>query len=92
MVLVVRLGSLGASLGKSVALAVVKAGRNHNILAQTPAYPLHKVIWRAYLTDKYYANDLNLSELPELLYAWPQEEFVLRDVMPCFPRPQTRRF
>ena len=80
------------------AVAVAKDGRNHQILAQTPT-PLHKVIWRAYLADKYYQYHTehyrydgyyqyksSFSELPELLYAWPQEEFVLRDVMPCFPQ------
>ena len=43
------------------------------------------VLWRAYLTNKYYANESNFDEIPDLLLTWPYEEFVLRELIPCLP-------
>lgn len=77
------------SLENICAVSIVKDGRNNKTLSQIPAH-LHKVLWRAYLTDKYYAHeycayDFSFDELPELLYHWPYEEFILKDLMSSFP-------
>ena len=68
------------SLGHLSAVAIAKDTRNHQILAQTPAH-LHKVIWRAYLTDKYYINFThNVTSLMKLKEVDPRLE-VCSDLM-----------
>lgn len=66
------------SLEHLSAVAIAKDTRNHQILAQTPAH-LHKVIWRAYLTDKYYINFThNVTSLMKLKEVDPRLESVFR--------------
>ncbi|CAL4245589.1 unnamed protein product [Meganyctiphanes norvegica] len=79
------------------ACAIVKDFSSENtnqILSKTPA-PLHKIIWKAFLTDRYYKieddEELNfedieeIDEIKDLLYHWPREEFVLKELMPKLP-------
>lgn len=68
------------------ACAVVRNGRKCQTLSNTPA-PLHKILWKAYLRDEFYAHrdeeaELCLDGLPELLCHWPNTEFNLKEVMP----------
>ncbi|CAL4103794.1 unnamed protein product [Meganyctiphanes norvegica] len=79
------------------ACSIVRSEKNCQILSETPA-PLHKIIWEIYLRDEYntrtqhgkqilYENKENenmLEGLPELLYHWPYEEFILKELMPKF--------
>ncbi|CAL4193468.1 unnamed protein product [Meganyctiphanes norvegica] len=77
------------------ACSIVRSERNCQILSETPK-PLHKIIMEAYLKDSYSFIAQNgeqniwprdedmLVGLPELLYHWPHEDFILKEVMPKF--------
>ncbi|CAL4070300.1 unnamed protein product, partial [Meganyctiphanes norvegica] len=68
------------------------------ILTKVPPQ-FHSIIWKAYIRDEYYKyrDDYTsdkwtrnmrsklLSGLSDLLYHWPKEEFILKEVMPTFP-------
>jgi len=66
--------------------------RDKVVKSKVPTH-LYKILWKAYLRDVFYKNKFGYNEsleilyddLPELLFHWPYEEFILKEVLPNFP-------